>query len=147
NPHRRVVQSLDEVLAFLEHWKDRRHELDYETDGVVIKVSPFALQQELGTIARSPRWAIAYKFPPEERETRVLDIAVQVGRTGAVTPVAMLEPVQLAGYTVRRSTLHNEDEVARKDVRVHDTVLVHKAGDVIPEIVRVILEKRPRNAR
>ncbi len=147
NPHRRAVRSIDEVLAFLDDWQDRRHELDYETDGVVIKVSPFALQQELGTIARSPRWAIAYKFPPEERETKVLDIAVQVGRTGAVTPVAMLEPVVLAGSTVRRCTLHNEDEVARKDVRIGDTVLVHKAGDVIPEIVRVILEKRLKRAK
>jgi DNA ligase (NAD+) len=147
NPHRRLVRSIAEVLEFLDEWKDRRHELDYETDGVVIKVSPFALQQELGTIAHSPRWAIAYKFPPEERETAVLDIAVQVGRTGAVTPVAMLEPVLLAGSTVRRSTLHNEDEVARKDVRIGDTVLIHKAGDVIPEIVRVILEKRPKKAR
>jgi DNA ligase (NAD+) len=147
NPHRRAVRSIDDVIAFLDDWKDRRHELDYETDGVVIKVSPFTMQQELGTIARSPRWAIAYKFPPEERETKVLDIAVQVGRTGAVTPVAMLEPVLLAGSTVRRSTLHNEDEVARKDVRIHDTVLVHKAGDVIPEIVRVILEKRSKKSK
>jgi DNA ligase (NAD+) len=147
NPHRSAVHSIDEVLAFLDDWKDRRHELDYETDGVVIKVSSFALQQELGTIAHSPRWAIAYKFPPEERETRLLDIAIQVGRTGAITPVAMLDPVQLAGSTVRRCTLHNEDEVARKDVRIGDTVLVHKAGDVIPEIVRVIVEKRPKNAQ
>jgi len=147
NPHRRAVHSIDEILAFLDDWRDRRHDLDYETDGVVIKVSSFALQQELGTIARSPRWAIAYKFPPEERETEVLDVAVQVGRTGAVTPVAMLEPVLLAGSTVRRCTLHNEDEVARKDVRIGDTVLVHKAGDVIPEIVRVILEKRPKKSK
>jgi len=147
NPHRRAVRSIQDVVAFLEDWKDRRHDLDYETDGVVIKVSSFALQQELGSIARSPRWAIAYKFPPEERETTVLDIAVQVGRTGAVTPVAILEPVVLAGSTVRRSTLHNEDEVARRDVRIGDTVLVHKAGDVIPEIERVVLEKRPRSAK
>jgi len=147
NPHRRVVGSADDVFAFLDQWQDKRHDLDYETDGVVIKVSPFALQQELGSIARSPRWAVAYKFPPEERETAVLDIAVQVGRTGAVTPVAMLEPVQLAGSTVRRSTLHNEDEVARKDVRIGDTVILHKAGDVIPEIVRVVLEQRPAKAR
>jgi DNA ligase (NAD+) len=147
NPHRRAVRSIDEVIGFLDEWQDRRHDLDYETDGVVIKVSPFALQQELGAIAHSPRWAVAYKFPPEERETELLDIAVQVGRTGAVTPVAMLEPVVLAGSTVRRATLHNEDEVARKDVRVGDTVLVHKAGDVIPEIERVVLDKRPRGSR
>jgi DNA ligase (NAD+) len=143
NPHRHVAGSLDEVLAFIEHWSTKRHALDYETDGIVIKVSSLALQAELGKVSRSPRWAIAYKFPPEEVETEVLDIAVQVGRTGAVTPVAHLRPVLVAGSTVRRCTLHNEDEVARKDVRIGDTVLLHKAGDVIPEIVRAILEKRP----
>src|SRR4029077_6674687 len=100
-------------------------------------------QAELGAVSRSPRWAIAYKFPPEEVETTVLDIHVQVGRTGAVTPVAVLEPVQVAGSTVRRCTLHNEDEVGRKDVRVGDAVLLHKAGDVIPEIVRVLVDRRP----
>ena len=143
NPHRHVAGSLDEVLAFIEHWAQKRHDLDYETDGVVIKVSSLAQQAELGKVSRSPRWAIAYKFPPEEVETEVLDIAVQVGRTGAVTPVAHLRPVIVSGSTVRRCTLHNEDEVARKDVRIGDTVLLHKAGDVIPEIVRPILEKRP----
>ncbi|HEY8756345.1 MAG TPA: NAD-dependent DNA ligase LigA [Candidatus Dormibacteraeota bacterium] len=146
NPHRHVAGSLDEVLAFIEHWAEKRHDLDYETDGVVIKVSSLAQQAELGKVSRSPRWAIAYKFPPEEVETEVLDIAVQVGRTGAVTPVAHLRPVIVAGSTVRRCTLHNEDEVARKDVRIGDTVLLHKAGDVIPEIVRPILEKRPAGA-
>jgi DNA ligase (NAD+) len=146
NPHRHVAGSLDEVLAFIEHWAEKRHDLDYETDGVVIKVSSLAQQAELGKVSRSPRWAIAYKFPPEEVETEVLDIAVQVGRTGAVTPVAHLRPVIVAGSTVRRCTLHNEDEVARKDVRIGDTVLLHKAGDVIPEIVRPILEKRPPGA-
>jgi DNA ligase (NAD+) len=146
NPHRRLAGSIDEVLAFLEHWAERRHNLDYDTDGVVIKVSSLAEQAELGTISRAPRWAIAYKFPPEEYETQVLDIHVQVGRTGAVTPVAILEPTLVAGSTVRRCTLHNEDEVARKDVRIGDTVLLHKAGDVIPEIVRVIVEKRPVDA-
>jgi len=147
NPHRQLAASIDEVLAFLEHWSERRHDLDYETDGVVIKVASLAEQAELGTISRAPRWAIAYKFPPEEHETQVLDIHVQVGRTGAVTPVAVLEPTLVAGSTVRRCTLHNEDEVARKDVRIGDTVLLHKAGDVIPEIVRVILEKRPKGAK
>ena len=146
NPHRQLAGSIDEVLAFLEHWAERRHDLDYDTDGVVIKVSSLAEQAELGTISRAPRWAIAYKFPPEEYETQVLDIHVQVGRTGAVTPVAILEPTLVAGSTVRRCTLHNEDEVARKDVRIGDTVLLHKAGDVIPEIVRVIVEKRPATA-
>ncbi|MDQ2959640.1 MAG: NAD-dependent DNA ligase LigA, partial [Candidatus Dormibacteraeota bacterium] len=147
NPHRHVAGSLDEVLAFVEHWRDKRHDLDYETDGVVIKVSSLAQQSELGAVSRSPRWAIAYKFPPEEVETTVLDIAVQVGRTGAVTPVAHLHPVVVAGSTVRRATLHNEDEVGRKDVRIGDTVLLHKAGDVIPEIERPILEKRPAEAQ
>ncbi|MBV8444956.1 MAG: NAD-dependent DNA ligase LigA [Candidatus Dormibacteraeota bacterium] len=147
NPHRAFAESVDDVLAYLDHWQDKRHELDYETDGVVIKVSSLAEQAELGSISRSPRWAIAYKFPPEERETTVLDISVQVGRTGAVTPVAMLEPTVVAGSTVRRATLHNEDEVARKDVRIGDTVVLHKAGDVIPEVVRVVLEKRPKRSR
>jgi len=146
NPHRQFAGSVDEVLAFLEHWSERRHQLDYDTDGVVIKVASLHEQAELGQISRAPRWAIAYKFPPEEHETQVLDIHVQVGRTGAVTPVAILEPTVVAGSTVRRCTLHNEDEVARKDVRIGDTVLLHKAGDVIPEIVRVLLEKRPKGA-
>jgi DNA ligase (NAD+) len=147
NPHRHVAGSVDEVIAYIDHWAGRRHDLDYETDGVVIKVSSLAQQEELGSVSRSPRWAIAYKFPPEEVETEVLDIAVQVGRTGAVTPVAHLRPVVVAGSTVRRATLHNEDEVARKDVRIGDTVLLHKAGDVIPEIVHPLLERRPPDAR
>ena len=146
NPNWREVSG-DEIAAYLEHWQDARHELDYETDGVVIKVDLREIQAELGAVSRSPRWAIAYKFPPEERETRVLDIFVNVGRTGTCTPVAALEPVLIAGSTVQRCTLHNEDEVARKDVRVGDTVLVHKAGDVIPEIERVVLEKRPADVQ
>jgi DNA ligase (NAD+) len=146
NPHRRLAGSIDEVLAFLEHWSERRHQLDYETDGIVIKVASLAEQAELGQISRAPRWAIAYKFPPEEYETVVLDIHVQVGRTGAVTPVAILEPTLVAGSTVRRATLHNEDEVARKDIRIGDTVMLRKAGDVIPEIVRVLVEKRPKGS-
>ncbi|HXZ98805.1 MAG TPA: NAD-dependent DNA ligase LigA [Candidatus Binatia bacterium] len=146
NPEHRVVTG-DEIAGYLEEWQEARHGLDYETDGVVIKVDSLAIQAELGAVSRSPRWAIAYKFPPEERETEVLDIAVYVGRTGTCTPVAHLEPVKVAGSTVQRCTLHNEDEVARKDVRVGDTVVLHKAGDVIPEIVRVVLEKRPRDSR
>jgi DNA ligase (NAD+) len=146
NPNCRAVDAAG-IVPYLEHWRDARHELDYETDGVVIKTDSRALQAELGAVSRSPRWAIAYKFPPEERETRVLDIAVNVGRTGTCTPVAFLEPVLIAGSTVQRCTLHNEDEVARKDVRAGDTVVLHKAGDVIPEIVRVVLEKRPADAR
>ncbi|HEY6469015.1 MAG TPA: NAD-dependent DNA ligase LigA [Candidatus Dormibacteraeota bacterium] len=146
NPHRQLAGSIDEVLAFLEHWSELRHQLDYETDGIVIKVASLSEQSELGQISRAPRWAIAYKFPPEEYETVVLDIHVQVGRTGAVTPVAILEPTLVAGSTVRRATLHNEDEVARKDVRIGDTVLLRKAGDVIPEIVRVLIDKRPKGS-
>jgi len=147
NPNYEVVSSLDEVHGFLDSWQERRHQLDYETDGVVIKVSRLDQQAELGAVSRSPRWAIAYKFPPEEKEAVVEDIRVQVGRTGAVTPVAWLSPTFVAGSTVRRATLHNEDEVARKDVRVGDTVILHKAGDVIPEIVRVVPEKRPKDAQ
>jgi DNA ligase (NAD+) len=147
NPHRRVVSNVEGVAAYVEEWHDRRHDLDYDTDGVVIKVASLALQEELGAVARSPRWAIAYKFPPEEVETVVLDIIVSVGRTGAATPVAVLEPALVAGSTVRRATLHNEDEVARKDIRIGDTVLLHKAGDVIPEVERPLLEKRPDDAR
>jgi DNA ligase (NAD+) len=147
NPHRVRVDGVEGILAYVEEWGERRHSLDYETDGVVIKVAALAEQIELGTISRSPRWAIAYKFPPEEVETVVEDIRVYVGRTGAATPVAWLEPVLVAGTTVKRATLHNEDEVARKDVRVGDSVVLHKAGDVIPEIVRVILERRPRDAK
>ena len=146
NPHHGTAASLDEIHGFLEEWRDRRHDLDYETDGVVIKVSRLDQQAELGAVSRSPRWAIAYKFPPEAKEAVVEDIRVQVGRTGAATPVAHLSPTILAGTTVRRATLHNEDEVARKDVRIGDTVILHKAGDVIPEIVRVVLEKRPKDA-
>ena len=147
NPNYEVVASIEGVLEFVERWGERRHDLDYETDGVVIKVSRLDQQAELGAVSRSPRWAIAYKFPPEEKEALVEDIRVQVGRTGAVTPVAVLSPTLLAGSTVRRATLHNEDEVARKDVRVGDTVVLHKAGDVIPEIVRVVIEKRPKDAQ
>ena len=146
NPHHRRLGG-EEISGYLESWQEERHGLDYETDGVVIKVDPLSIQAELGAVSRSPRWAVAYKFPPEERETRVLEIMVNVGRTGTCTPVAILEPVRVAGTTVQRCTLHNEDEVARKDVRVGDTVVLHKAGDVIPEIVRVVLEKRPADAR
>jgi DNA ligase (NAD+) len=147
NPHRRQVRDVEGILAFLEEWGEKRHQLDYDTDGVVIKVDRLDQQAELGFVARSPRWAIAYKFPPEEVETTVEDILVQVGRTGAVTPVAALTPVQVAGTVVRRATLHNEDEIARKDIRVGDTVILHKAGDVIPEVVRVLTDRRPAGSR
>ena len=145
NPNCREVDG-DGIADYLERWQDARHDLDYGTDGVVIKVAEREIQAELGAVSRAPRWAIAYKFPPEEQETRVQDILVNVGRTGTCTPVAFLEPVLIAGSTVQRCTLHNEDEVGRKDVRAGDTVVVHKAGDVIPEIVRVVLEQRPADA-
>jgi DNA ligase (NAD+) len=145
NPNHRTVDG-DSIAGYLEQWREARHELDYETDGVVIKVDELSIQAELGAVSRSPRWAIAYKFPPEEVETEVLDISVNVGRTGTCTPVAHLEPVRVAGTTVQRCTLHNEDEVARKDVRIGDIVVLHKAGDVIPEIVRVVTERRPPTA-
>src|SRR5205807_88084 len=147
NPHAQRVESPDDIGTYMERWREERHELDYETDGVVIKVASLAQQAELGAVSRSPRWAVAYKFPPEEVETLLHDIVVGVGRTGAATPVAVLEPVLVAGSTVRRATLHNEDEVARKDIRIGDTVLLHKAGDVIPEIAGVILDRRPKGAK
>ena len=134
--------DIDGVLAFLERWQEPRHHLAYETDGVVVKVDRFDLQRRLGMVSRAPRWAIAYKFPPEQVETVVEDIVPYVGRTGTLTPVAHLTPVKVAGSTVARATLHNLDEVRRKDIRIGDHVVLHKAGDVIPEVVRPIVERR-----
>jgi DNA ligase (NAD+) len=147
NPTYRVHDDIQEVLALLDEWDEKRHGLDYETDGVVIKVNDAGQQEELGFVSRSPRWAIAFKFPPEQAQTVVEDIKVYVGRTGAITPVAWLRPVVVGGTTVSRATLHNEDEVARKDVRPGDQVIIQRAGDVIPEVVRVIKEKRPQSSR
>ena len=147
NPEHRVVHGLDEALAFCRHWEEHRHDLGYEIDGVVIKVDDLALQAELGATSRAPRWAIAYKFPPEERTTRLEAIQVSIGRTGKATPFAVLEPVFVGGSTVGLATLHNEDQVRLKDVRPGDTVIVRKAGDVIPEVVgpvRVEGRRRPR---
>ena len=146
NPHSRRCESFEEVRAFLEEWESKRRELGFETDGVVVKVDDRALQEKLGATAKSPRWALAYKFPAEEKTTVVRDITVQVGRTGVLTPVAHLDPVLLAGTTVRRATLHNYEDLARKDVRVGDTVVVEKGGDVIPKVVRVLLDRRPEDA-
>ena len=146
NPHHAVARSGAEVKAFLAEWREKRHTLDLETDGAVLKVSPVSDQQRLGATAKFPRWALAYKFPAEEATTRVTAIVVQVGRTGVLTPVAEFEPVLLAGSTVRRATLHNYEDLSRKDVRVGDTVAVEKAGDVIPKVTRVLLEKRPPEA-
>jgi len=147
NPNFRVHPDIESVFAFLDEWEEKRHGLDYETDGVVLKVDDLGQQAELGFVSRSPRWALAFKFPPEQAETTVDDIKVYVGRTGVITPVAWLEPVLVGGTTVSRATLHNEDEVARKDVRERDRVVIQRAGDVIPEVVRVILEKRPAGTR
>ena len=147
NPDVALCESRDEVRAFCERALEARDRLPYEIDGVVVKVNDFALQDAMGFTARAPRWAIAYKFPPEEKTTRLLDITVQVGRTGALTPVAELEPVRVAGSVVARATLHNEDEVQRKDVRIGDTVIVRKAGDVIPEVLGAVESLRPADAR
>ena len=136
-------KNIDEVLAFYEQMQQKRPELPYEIDGMVVKVNSLAQQRELGFISRAPRWAIAHKFPAEEALTVVEAIDVQIGRTGAVTPVARLQPIFVGGVTVTNATLHNQDEVSRKDVRVGDTVVVRRAGDVIPEVVRVIFERRP----
>ncbi len=146
NPATRSCRSLSEVETFCRAWSEERDRLDYEVDGCVIKVDPIDLQEVAGSTARAPRWACAYKFPPRQATTTVLRIDVQVGRTGALTPVAILEPVRLAGSTIARCTLHNEDEVARKDVRVGDRVLIEKGGDVIPKIVKVIADERPAGA-
>ncbi len=144
NEHAKVVQTIDEVWAFVEHVEAIRHDLPYEVDGVVVKVDSLALQNTLGFTARAPRWAIAYKLPPEERTTKLLDIAVSVGAGGQVTPFAMLEPVFVGGSTVGTATLHNQDQVREKDVRPGDTVIVRKAGDVIPEVVGPVLSERPK---
>jgi DNA ligase (NAD+) len=143
NPTIERAGSLDEVMAFCEKWTRQRHSVDYQIDGVVIKVDRFALREELGATSKAPRWAVAFKFPPEERTALVRQIQVNTGRTGKVTPFAVLEPVFVGGVTVTNATLHNEDEVHRKDVREGDTVVVRRAGDVIPEIVGPVLDKRP----
>lgn len=146
SPEVRGVSGFDALLAYYADIMARRHSLDYEIDGVVYKVNRIDLQRQAGNIARAPRWAIAHKFPPQEELTVVENIEVQVGRTGAITPVARLKPVFVGGVTVTNATLHNEDEVRRKDVRVGDTVIVRRAGDVIPEITGVIADRRPNGA-
>lgn len=142
NPHRRLCANIEEALDYYRQMEELREKLPYEIDGTVIKVNSLRLQEALGTIARSPRWALAFKFKPKQVTTKILDIEVNVGRTGALTPTAVLEPVMIGGVTVSRATLHNQDEIDRKDVRIGDTVIVQRAGDVIPEVVKVIPEKR-----
>ena len=147
NEHRAVLKDVDAVLDHVAAWAERRHELEYETDGIVVKVDSYEQQERLGATSKAPRWAMAFKFPAAGEATVLKDILVQIGRTGTATPVADLEPVFVGGSTVSRATLHNLEEVRRKDVRVGDTVLVEKGGDVIPKVAGVILEKRPKGAR
>jgi len=147
NPLVELCPDIQRAVQYYRRILDLKDELPYEMDGVVLKVNSFELQRRLGEVSRSPRWAVAFKFPAEEATTRVLDIVVQVGRTGVLTPVALLEPVQVGGVEVKRATLHNMDEIERKDVRVGDTVLVHRAGEVIPEIIKVMKEKRTGKER
>ncbi|UUV23946.1 MULTISPECIES: NAD-dependent DNA ligase LigA [Lysinibacillus] len=146
NKERQRCSTIEEVMAFIEHWTENRPKLAYEIDGIVIKVDRYAQQDELGYTAKSPRWAIAYKFPAEEVVTTLLDIDLTVGRTGVVTPTAILTPVQVAGTTVQRASLHNEDLIRDKDIRLGDTVIIRKAGDIIPQVVGVLIEQRPEDS-
>jgi DNA ligase (NAD+) len=147
DPHSRFCKTIDDALAYFREMNERRDSLDYDADGIVIKVDSAEERQALGATAKSPRWAISYKFPARQATTRVNDIVVQVGRTGALTPVAVFEPVKLSGTTISRSTLHNEEELRRKDVRVGDYVLIERSGDVIPQVVSVMKERRPRGSK
>jgi DNA ligase (NAD+) len=147
SPESQLVGTLEEVFKYCGHWEEHRHDVDYEIDGAVVKVDQIWLQEELGATSKAPRWAIAYKFPPQERTTVLRGIFVHTGRTGVVTPFAQLEPVFVGGVTVTTATLHNEDEVKRKDVRPGDTVIVRRAGDVIPEVVGPVVSRRPKNAK
>ena len=146
SPHHRRCETLDEAEAFIDHWEEGRKQLDFDTDGIVVKLDGAAERSALGATARAVRWAVAYKFPPEGRTTKVMDVVVQVGRTGVLTPVAELEPVLLSGSTVSRATLHNFDEVARLGLMVGDTVWVAKAGEVIPKVIGVVSSERPDDA-
>ncbi|MEH7587127.1 DNA ligase (NAD(+)) LigA [Priestia aryabhattai] len=142
NKERQTCETIDDVIAYIEGWQTKRPELSYDIDGIVVKVDSFDQQAELGTTAKSPRWAIAYKFPAEEVVTKLVNIELTVGRTGVITPTAILEPVQVAGTTVQRASLHNEDLIREKDIHIGDYVVVKKAGDIIPEVVNVIEERR-----
>lgn len=147
SPHARVLPNIEAVVAFVADWDARRRTLDYETDGLVIKVDRLEQRDALGFTSKSPRWCIAYKYAAAQARTKLLDVDFQVGKLGTITPRAVMEPVFLAGTTVRHASLHNFDQVARLDVRIGDTVIVEKAGEIIPQVVRVVLEERPRDAR
>ena len=142
SPEFKVFKTMDEIIEHIKYWTEHREDLGFGIDGMVIKVNNLAQREQMGYTAKSPRWAIAYKFPAERKETKLLDIVVEVGRTGTITPTAVLEPIRLAGTTVSRATLHNEDYINEKDIKINDTVLVQKAGDIIPQVVEVIKEKR-----
>lgn len=142
NPHYKVCHTIEEVLVHIADWEQKRHDLPYDTDGMVIKVNDFTDQDQLGATVKDPRWAIAYKYPPEEKETMIKDITVSIGRTGVLTPTAELEPVFVSGTSVARATLHNQDFIDEKDIRIGDHVLVHKAAEIIPEIIKILPEKR-----
>ena len=142
NPENRRCSTLDEVMDYYHYWLERRHGLPYEADGVVVKVSSLAMQEQLGVVGREPRWAIAYKFPAERATTRLLEIGINVGRTGSLNPFAVLEPVVVSGATVQHASLHNEEDIHRKDIRIGDTVIVERAGDVIPQVVGPVLAQR-----
>ncbi|HFD3495993.1 TPA: NAD-dependent DNA ligase LigA [Enterococcus faecium] len=146
NREKRLCHSIDEVWAYIEEYHDKRVDLPYEIDGIVIKVNEFSLQDQLGFTVKAPRWATAYKFPPEEVETLIENIEWTVGRTGVVTPTAVMTPVRVAGTTVSRASLHNGDYIKLKDIRLKDTVLIYKAGDIIPEVSQVVLDKRPKDS-
>ncbi|KPJ65122.1 aromatic ring-opening dioxygenase LigA [candidate division WOR-1 bacterium DG_54_3] len=142
NPHTKLCHGIEEVQKFIKHWESAREKLKYEIDGIVVKINDLAAQEKLGATSRAPRWAIAFKYPPMQAVSVIEEIKVQVGRTGAITPVAYMKPVHLAGVMVKRATLHNEDEIKRKGIKVHDHVVVQRAGEVIPEVVKVVKEKR-----
>ncbi len=146
SPHRKLLKTIDEVLAFVEAWRDRRRKLPYETDGLVIKIDRLEQRDKLGTTSRFPRWCVAFKYEPEQAESVIEKVDFQVGKLGTITPRAVMRPVQVSGTTVRHASLHNFDQVERLDVRIGDTVVIEKAGEIIPQVVRVVKEKRPRNA-
>lgn len=142
NPFYKVCSNIEEVISYCQEWDNKREDLPYDIDGIVVKVNSLAAQGELGATSKSPRWAIAYKFPAQQARTKVLAIEIGIGRTGAVTPIAILEPVHLGGTVVKRATLHNEEEMKRKDIRLGDTVIIQKAGEIIPEVVNVVESER-----